>query len=79
MLTYHGNSVVEPELLFFLTAVDDALVEGDESFALGLANAGGTVTPIPPTVSIGTATVTTLIRDNDQLTFNLTQSDHRGH
>ena len=74
VLTYTGDGTTSPELTFELTATEDALVEGDESFVITLANAGGSVLPIPPTVTIGNATVTTLITDNDFATWNIGSS-----
>lgn len=73
-LTWNGDSATAPELEFALTATDDALVEGNESYSINLATPGGSVTPIPPTVTIGNSSVETLITDNDEVTWNISQS-----
>ena len=73
-LTWHGDGATVPNISFDLTAVDDALVEGEESYSINLSTPGGSVVPIPPTVTIGNSSVETLIVDNDQIVWNIAQS-----
>ena len=74
VLTWYGDGATAPELSFDLTATDDALVEGAESYSIDLSLPGGSVAPIPPTVSIGNSSVQTLINDNDRAVWNIAQS-----
>ena len=80
VLTYHGDSTTAPELDFSITAVDDSLIEGHEAYKVTLSQPGGSVAPIPPTVVIGNADLTTGnfsvvtgIKDNDTAVWTLVE------
>ena len=69
VLTYTGDGNAMPDLVINLTADDDSLTEGPESFQLDLA---APVSSTGSDIGVGNSTITTLIADNDQSDWSIT-------
>ena len=70
MLTYTGDGNPMTDLVIGLVAVDDALTEGDEDYAVSISNPGSTT---GSDIAVGgTTTVTTTIVDNDSALWSIT-------
>ena len=67
-LTYTGDGNAMADLVVSLTANDDILVEGDESFTVSIADPDSTT---GSAITTGTNSVTTTITDNDVAIWNL--------
>ena len=67
-MTYTGDGSPLPDLVISLAAIDDVLSEGPESYTVDLATPGSTT---GAAISLGNASVTTTINDNDQSVWSI--------